>query len=79
MLPEKSFHHRLKKALLLLTLIWTAAKSQAKINCRHLTDINSRYCGLSLANDDTLNLRSLHSPGACVMPWEFLEENKPLV
>ena len=62
MLPQKSFHHRLKKALVLLTLIGTAAKFQAKINCRHLTDINSRYYGLSLANDVTLNLRSLQCP-----------------
>ena len=30
--------------------------------------------------DVTRNVsRELYSPGACVMPWEFLEESKPLV
>ena len=29
-------------------IIWTAAKSQAKMNYRCLTEINSRYYGLSL-------------------------------
>ena len=29
-------------------IMWTAAKSQAKINYKHLTEINSYYYGLSL-------------------------------
>jgi len=29
-------------------IIWTAAKSQARINYRHLTEINSRYYRLTL-------------------------------
>ena len=29
-------------------IIWTAVKSQAKINYRDLTEINSRYCGLEV-------------------------------
>ena len=29
-------------------IIRTLAKSQAKVNCRHLTEINSRYYGLLL-------------------------------
>lgn len=29
-------------------IIWTAAKSQARINYRHLTGINSRYYRLAL-------------------------------
>ena len=29
-------------------IIWTAVKSQEKINYRDLTEINSRYCGLEV-------------------------------
>ena len=45
-------------------IIWTAAKSQAKINCRRLTDINSRYYGLLLMRTLTQGPYSVHSKGS---------------
>ena len=45
-------------------IIWTAAKYQAKINYRRLTEINFRYYGLSLMKTLTQAPYSVHFKGS---------------